>query len=93
MFARRSQVDHGTLPSQVKYLKKSIDNRWNTDLISAKAYLELHPHVEAARSQSFYKGPQGLSIDELQFLEDYVNLMGPINEVTILLSGEKYATG
>jgi hypothetical protein len=83
----------GRALSQVKYLKRSVKTRWNSDLISAKSYLELRSHVETAAKRHGYEGPKPLDPAELAIVEDFVSLLDSVNEVTETLSGENYVTG
>lgn len=70
-----------------------MKTRWNSEFTSAKSYIELREHVEAATRREGYSGPAPLSHEDLNILQDYILLFKPIDDMTNILSGENYVTG
>ena len=90
-----SQIRQGVEKNHVLHLIQDVKTRWHSTFLMAERMLKLHFYVkDIFNSKQQYKDMRKylLDEDEMVNLKETVNALLSFNQVSVLLSGDRYAT-
>ena len=90
-----SQMRQGVERNHVLHLVQDVKTRWHSTFLIAERMLKLHSYVkDIFNSKQQYKDMRKhlLDEDEIVNLKEMVNALLSFNQVSVLLSGDTYAT-
>ena len=90
-----SQIRQGVEKNHILHLIQDVKTRWHSTFLMAERMLKLHSYVkDIFNSKQQYKDMRKylLDEDEMVNLKETVNALLSFNQVSVLLSGDRYAT-
>ncbi|XP_043474458.1 E3 SUMO-protein ligase ZBED1-like isoform X1 [Leptopilina heterotoma] len=88
---RKLQLLQGKTEGTIRRLIQDVDTRWNSEFSMAKRFIEMAPLVSAVLV--LQKGsPPMLNRDDMETLQELVEMLSPIEQITRELSAQDYVT-